>query len=152
MVSMTLRPHHILDIIATYGAGDPFVPSDNGSAVPAVASLLLADPDLPIRLVARVDDICKPCRMLRDGRTCTNVLAQLEHRPSMQEYNDALDRRLLAFLGLREEEETTVRRFLKAVAAALPGVMGIATHPGETEDVKRNNVAAGLRKLEIAAD
>lgn len=146
MDRLNLRPHHILDIIATYGAGLPFIKADNGSAVPEAAEIILGGLDTPIRLVAGWDDICKPCRLLVNGR-CTNVLSQLEDRPSMQEYNDALDRRLLVRLGMGEGTETTARGFLEAVSADLPGTVHIATHPGEVETEKQEKIRNGLKRL-----
>lgn len=151
MDRLILRPHHILDIIATYGEGRAFEPEPTGSAVHTVAAVILKNTAQTIKLVARADDICKPCRLLAEGSQCTNMLRQVDPPRSMQVYNDTLDRRLLKFLGLEEEHDTTMKGYLDTVGLNLTGVARICTHPGEREDEKRRNIGMGLKKLGIDA-
>ena len=150
MEYLTLRPHHILDIVASVGAGTPFVPAETGNGVHTVAEILLSGQHPPIRLVAGADDICKPCRLLEDGVRCSNMLRQVEPNLSMQDYNDGLDRKLLVYMRMREGEETTFAAFLSAVARNLAGVAAICTHPGEEEAAKLGKLETGLEKLGIS--
>lgn len=151
MERMVLRPHHILDIVASFGAGESFEPTATGSAVHTVAAVILADTDRPIRLVARADDICRPCSLLENGTRCTNLLRQVDPPRSMQEYNDSLDLKILGYLGLPENGETTVGGYLAQVSAKLSGVADICAHPGESAQEKCEKLKKGLALLRIDA-
>ena len=147
---MRLRPHHILDIIAHHGAGLPFEPSPYGHAVHTVAETLLAHREVAIEFVADADDICTPCRHLIDGR-CDDLLTHRSPPLPKLEYNDDLDRRLLAFLGLTEGDVLTFGQYLAVVRAHLDGIETVCTHPGEDPARRLANLTAGLRRLETPA-
>jgi hypothetical protein len=74
---MRARPHHLLDIIAQYGASQPFVPSPYGHAVHTVAAALIADPEVQIEFGLGADDICAPCQHLVNGR-CDDVVGSVD--------------------------------------------------------------------------
>jgi len=143
---LTLRPHHLLDIIAQYGAGHPFTPSPMGHAVHSVAESVIADPEQAAVFIAGADDICAPCRNLVDGR-CIDVLSQLDPPVSKQDYNDDLDRRLLALLGMVQGDSITVRAFMRMVEARLDDVIAICAHPGEDGETKLGNLRSGIERL-----
>lgn len=143
---MRLRPHHVLDIVTQYGAGVPFMPHDYGHAVHSVAEALLADPELSLQFVVGADHICAPCKHLVGGR-CDDVLHQLDPPTPKQDYNDDLDRRLLAYLGIAEGDVMTFREYLGIVHSHLDGIAAICTHPREDPATRLDNLALGLRKL-----
>jgi hypothetical protein len=93
-------------------------------------------------LVVAADSICQPCRHLHPDGQCDDVLGQLPDAPSKQAYNDALDRRLWAFLKLDQRQAMTVREFCQRVSQNLPGIEKACTHPGEEEQYR----LAGLQK------
>jgi len=143
---MRLRPHHLLDIIAQYGAGTPFTPSTYGHAVHTVAAAVIADTGLSIEFVVDADDICAPCKHLVAGR-CDDVLSRLDPPILKQDYNDDLDRRVLEYLGMTEGQVMTFAEYLQVVREHLDGIEGVCTHPGEDAAKRLANLAAGLEKL-----
>jgi len=144
---MRLRPHHLLDIITQYGSGAPFGPSPYGHAVHTVAEAVLADPSSTIELVVDADDICAPCKHLVDGR-CDDVLGQLDPPSSKQDYNDDLDRRVLAHLGIARGAVMTFGRYVQAVADRLEGIEQVCAHPGEDPARRLADLTAGLHRLQ----
>ncbi len=143
---MRLRPHHLLDIITQYGAGQPFVPSAYGHAVHTVAALVLQELQTPIEMIVGADDICAPCSKLVEGR-CTDNLLAFAPPMSKQEYNDALDKRLLAHLGLQEGDILTMQAFCKRVKEHLKDIEKICTHPREDPQARLAYLNAGLQNL-----
>ena len=48
MERMEIRPHHLLDIISSHGAGHEFKPAAYGHAVHTCAEIVLNDLDTPV--------------------------------------------------------------------------------------------------------
>ena len=144
---LVLRPHHILDMIRNLGNRRPLVPHPYGHLVHEITPLLREDPDRLCRLVARNDAVCGPCRMLDSRGLCTDVLSQLEKPVSKQEYNDGLDRRLLAFLGIRDGETMSLRDFLERAGRNPEALISLCTHPGEPREVRMTGLSRGYALL-----
>lgn len=145
---MRARPHHLIDIICQYGAGTPFRPHPYGHAVHAVAERIVAHPETAIEFVIGADDVCAPCVHLVDGR-CDDVVAALDPPVPKQEYNDALDRRLLDFLGMTEGQHMTFSEYLRVLEAHLDGLAEICAHPGETAEARHRHLIDGLKRLGV---
>jgi hypothetical protein len=145
-----LRPHHLIDIISDYGHGVEFSPHPYGHALHAVAAQVLADQTIRIELVLAADDICAPCCHLQAGGSCDDVLAQLAEPVSKQAYNDDLDARVFAALGLRPHARLTVRAFLERLGEHVPGIEQVCTHPGEDQVERLRALRAGLERLGVA--
>lgn len=143
---MRARPHHLIDIIVQYGAGQPFAPSDYGHAVHTVAAQVIAHPETAISFGVGADDICAPCKHLVAGR-CDDVLGQLDPPLSKHDYNDALDEKLLAFLGLAEGQVLSFGEYLAVLRAHLAGLAELCAHPGENAAEKSVRLEHGLAKL-----
>jgi hypothetical protein len=146
---MKLRPHHLLDIISKYGHGQAFEPHPYGHAVHLVARTLLTNLDLEVQFVVAADDICGSCKHLQPSGQCGDVVRSLSPPVSKQEYNDQLDVRLLAYLGLCRNTVMTARQFLQIVGGKLPGAASICAHPGETHEHRLTGLVEGLRRLEL---
>jgi hypothetical protein len=143
---MHLRPHHLLDIITQYGQGTPFGPSDYGHAVHTVAALVLSEPRQPVVMVVQADDICAPCRHLRDGQ-CVDLVRSLDPPMSKQSYNDDLDRRLLAHLRLQAGEALTMHAYGVRVRECLDDLETVCSHPGEDPAARLRHLRHGLELL-----
>jgi len=143
---MRARPHHLIDIITQFGGDVPFAPSDYGHAVHVVAEQAISDPDVAVEFVVGADDICAPCKHLVDGR-CDDVLSQLDPPVSKQDYNDDLDRRLLAYLEMEEGQVMTFRRYLGVIRSHLDGIEQLCAHPGEDPVARLAKLTRGLDKL-----
>ncbi len=148
-ISMTvsLRPHHILDILRDYGYGIRYQPHEYGHALHTVAKRIMNDPDQEITLLVAADDICKPCRHFHADGRCDDTMQQTGETVSKQAYNDALDRRLWAYFGLESGNRMAVMDFLARVRDRLDGIEDICTHPGEEKEYRKIGLIEGLKKL-----
>ena len=146
---MKLRPHHLIDIVSSYGRGTEFSPHPYGHALHTVAARVLAEPSLQIELVLAADDICAPCRHLQADGSCDDVLAQLAEPPPKQAYNDDLDARVFSYLGLEPHAQLTVRAFLERLHERVPGIEEICTHPGEDRAERLRDLRRGLERLKV---
>lgn len=109
---VTIKPHHFVDLITALGEGHTqYSPHPYGHAQHTVASRVLADPDVELRLELGADDICRPCRHNLAGR-CDDTI-DTSYRPqapaSKQAWNLLLDQRWCARLGLAQDDRLTAR-------------------------------------------
>ena len=113
---MIIKPHHFMDIIKLYGAGlEVFVPDlSYGHDFYRVANAVVADRSILLTLTAGADDICSPCRYLGQDGTCQDSISHINGMTSKNQYNEMLDRRIMAILGMSSGEsykaETLCRR------------------------------------------
>ena len=143
---MRARPHHLIDIITQYGAGQAFEPSEYGHAVHTVAAQVIADPEVCIEFGVGADDICAPCKHLANGR-CVDVIRAFDPPASKQDYNDALDQRLLEFLGMREGQTMNFREYLAVLRDHMEGLAELCAWPGEEPARRREKLERGLLEL-----
>jgi hypothetical protein len=148
---MKLRPHHLLDIVRSYGQGVEFTPHPYGHALHTVAAQVLADLTIEVEFVLAADDICTPCCHLQPGDVCDDVLSQLTEPVSKQAYNDGLDSRLFPYLGMQPGTRLTVRAFLERVQQHIPGIEQICAHPGEKQADRLQGLRQGLERLGVEA-
>ena len=141
---MKLRPHHLIDIIRSYGHGVQFEPHPYGHAQHRVAEQVLKDPDLAVEFVLAADAVCYPCQHLGADGQCDDVLHQLEVPISKQAYNDALDAKLFSYFGMEPGTRMKVGEFLAGLNARTPGVEKLCTHPGEEEMYRLDGLERGL--------
>lgn len=144
---MKLRPHHILDILRTYGHDKTFVPHPYGHALHTVAQSILSDLTQEIELIVGADAICQPCQHLQTDGSCDDILRQLETPLSKQSYNDTLDRRLFSYLDLTPGTMLSIQQFFEIVQERIPGIETICTHPHEHAQYRLNGLIQGFQKL-----
>lgn len=144
---MRARPHHLIDIITQYGAGQPFVPSDYGHAVHTVAAEVLANPQVSLEFGLGADEICRPCKHLVNGR-CDDLVGSVDPPVSKHDYNDALDEKLLRFLGLTEGQTMTFAEYVAVLRSHLDGLATLCSHPGEDPTERERKLRQGLSQLE----
>ena len=111
-----IKPHHLVDIIASYGAGHTvFEPHPYGHAVHTVATRLLRDRNAPLEMELGADDICAPCVHNIDG-LCDDTI-DISYRPgaptSKREWNLIIDERWCERLGLTQGDQLTAREFVE---------------------------------------
>ncbi len=146
---LKLRPHHILDIVRNIGHNRPTKPHPLGHNVHGITLEIIDNPDKPLKLVIGADDICTPCTKLNADLICMDVIPQCDDKPSKQKYNDALDLKVLQYLGINVEQPLTVREYLQIVNSKLEGIEKICTHPKEDENYRLEGLKEGLQKLNI---
>jgi len=147
-----LRPHHLLDLVRDYAPPEGPEPDrpDGANAVPQAAHALAENLDRSVRFVVGPDDICAPCSHLQADGRCDRILDRHVPPEPIDEYNDPLDRRILARLGLDEGAELTIGEFLRQVAADLDAVAAVCTHPTEVTAERLAGLRRGLRRLGLA--
>ena len=148
-MSLSLRPHHLLDILCDYGHGITYQPHPYGHALHTVAAEVLSDLETDITFVIAADAICQPCRHLHPDGQCDDLLGPLPDSPSKQAYNDALDRRLWVYLKLDQQHQMTFRTFCQRVSQKLPGIEKVCTHPGEEQSYRLAGLQKALDQLSI---
>ncbi len=116
---ISIKPHHFVDIIADYGAGDVSRdPHPYGHAVHTVTARLLAERDLLLEIELGADDICAPCAHNIEG-LCDDTLD-----PSLgpgiprlkRDLNQRLDERWCERLGLKQGDRLTAREMCELIA------------------------------------
>jgi hypothetical protein len=150
-MTMRLRPHHLIDIVTSFGHGKEFPPHPYGHALHTVAREVLANPDIEVEFIIGADDICRPCSHLRPDGRCDDVLTKFDPPIAKQDYNDALDRRVFDFLSLSPGARMTVRNFLEIVASRLLGLMDAFTSDKKVWQSRFEGLTKGLSLLGIGA-
>ncbi len=150
---MRLRPHHLLDIVTGFTPDeDPdYVPAPGENGVRTITRLVGRTLDVMATFIIGPDVICEPCSHLgADGR-CDRILQHHNPPQAMDDYNDPLDARVLAYLGLEPGVTLSVRSFLERVNAHVPGIETICTHPGQEQSDRLAGLEVGLVALGIRA-
>lgn len=146
---LTLRPHHLTDILTDYDPDREVKPWPSGNAVHVVTRMLADGLDQKVKFVIGSDDICRPCRRLQPDGSCDKILDKHNPPESIDEYNDRLDQRLLDFLGLTVGGELTLREFFEIVNSRTPGIEAVCTHPTQNPKDRLNGLIRGLVNLGI---
>ena len=148
---LRLRPHHLLDIVSEYKPDtDPaYVPAPGENGVRTVTRLLGKTLDVQATFVIGPDTICEPCSHLGTNGRCDRILQRHNPPEAMDDYNDPLDVRLLAYLGLKPGATLSVRDFLEMVNARVPGIETVCTHNGQEQATRLAGLTAGLVALGI---
>lgn len=104
--SITIKPHHFMDIIKLYGSGITcFVPDEAmGHDFYRIANRILQNHDCPITLTTAGDDICVPCKKYQ-GK-CQDSLDHIPGFCSKDAYNRTLDERILRLYHLSKKGHT----------------------------------------------
>ena len=137
------KPHHFLDIVTDFGAGNAFTPHPYGHAVHIVAEKALSDRNVVLQLVLGCDDICRPCIHSKEGRCVDSV----DHPPfsSKEEYNRTIDARIFQQLGLEEGTEIAASEFCRITRDKIGNLYDIWREvPREHTDLRRQNLMKGI--------
>ena len=146
---LSLRPHHILDIVRNIGNDRPIMPHEYGHLVHEITRQIISNIDTKCKLTISNDDICGPCRMLTIKKECVDVLHQLDPPISKQVYNDELDRKIMTFLSLEQNTVLTIRQYLVKIKNSMDSIVDICTHPKEDKESRRTGLIKGMEKLGI---
>jgi hypothetical protein len=145
-----LRPHHLIDIIRNIGQGRPVIPHAYGHAQHTITWAMMEGEINEIRLTIGSDDLCQPCIHLSPEGLCKDILPQLEYTLGKQQYNDELDRQVLAFLCLEDGAVIRLADFLNLMEDQLEELTAICLHPKEILEKRKAGMINGvafLRKM-----
>jgi hypothetical protein len=149
---MTLRPHHLIDIVTSFGHGQTFTPHPYGHALHTVAEAVTGNLAIEVEFVIAADDICAPCVHLLPGGRCDDVRKNTNPPQSKQAHNDAMDRRIFDYLGMKPHQRMTVEEFLRLVDSRTPGIMGELTRDEKVRASRLEGWKKGLAKLGIGGN
>jgi len=145
-----IKPHHLVDIITSYGRGMAFEPHAYGHDLHVVAKRLLSDRDAMLEIELGADDVCGPCVHNVDG-ACDDKI-DTSYRPeapaSKQEWNLRIDRRWCERLGIEPGERLTARQFcerLRDHAGSLDDIY--PEMPVEHTADRARNMRAGVARV-----
>jgi len=143
-----LKPHHFLDIIKLHGFGvKRFKPDKKyGHDFYKIGNIILENPETLVWLTIGADDICKPCRFLKNGK-CVDLSSDLNL--SKQKWNKRIDRRILKSLDLVDEDGVIVFKLCGMALERLTSrkIAEIWKERPASETEKRiDNLQNGLRK------
>lgn len=115
MKKVTIKPHHLLDIVKLYGAGIvKFVPNPKyNHDFYRIANIVMKKPKLIVTFTKGVDDICTPCIFNKDG-FCTDTTKGNPHKYSSKDWwNKTIDGRIMDTLNIKEGDKMTVLKYFE---------------------------------------
>lgn len=99
-----------------------------------------------IILTLGCDDICKPCKYLKNGK-CTDIVKNNEVYNSKEEWNMMIDRRLFNQLGLKEGQKITALEFCYVLQEKLKNISKIwKDEPCKKTIIREKNLFKGIVK------
>lgn len=142
---MKLRIHHFFDMIRDIGSGKPFVPHPYQHSYHIAAQEILADPHLPIEIVAVPDSACSGCIHLVNS-SCDDVITHRADFVSKEEFNNHLDRRIMKICEIRAPGIYTPWELCRLAGKYLESIYYIYEGNDESHTRERKkNVQRGLK-------
>lgn len=110
--TITIKPHHFLDIIKLFGSGlDRFVPNtEYGHDFWKVGNEILENPHILLKLSVDNDAICVPCKF-NDGSKCSDTTSVDSEEMSKDKWNKIIDNRLLEVLNRKNGDMISALEF-----------------------------------------
>lgn len=147
---ITIKPHHFVDIITSFGEGTPFEPHPYGHAVHTVARKILDNIDAEIKIELGADDICRPCIHNING-FCDDTIDN-SYRPlapeSKREWNLLIDKRWCPCLRLKQGDTLAGFELCRRISRCLDEMPHIyREEPPEKIAQRQSSLIKGLVKL-----
>ena len=145
---ITIKPHHFVDIITSFGAGQrKFKAHPYGHAVHAVSEQILKDREIDLKMELGIDDICKPC-MHNVGGVCNDKI-DTSYRPSApsskNDWNLLIDRRWCQRLGIEQGTQCKARQMCERIRAKMGDITDIYREiPAHMTEQRSANLVKGL--------
>lgn len=110
---ISVKPHHLLDIIKLYGAGlDRFVPDPNHHHdFFRIGNITLKHPETIVKFTLGSDAVCTPCKFNQNDCCLDKVVGNPPPYQSKGVWNKTIDKRLMKILSIKENEEMTMRDY-----------------------------------------
>jgi hypothetical protein len=145
-----IKPHHFIDIITSFGAGEIFVPHPYGHAVHIVAAGVLHNRDILLEMELGADDICAPCKHNING-LCDDTI-DTSFRPnapsSKREWNLIIDRRWCERLKLQQGDRLTAREFCERLRDSSGNITDIYQEiPAKLTAERTQKLKSGIKKF-----
>lgn len=134
---ISIRPHHLLDIIRDFGNKREVKEHRWGASLSTVTQKILADTNRIVVFVMGVDAICETCSQLQND-ICQ---AEISRDLLMRDYNNRIDRELFEALQLAPGSQLQIGEFLQLVSDNL-NVLNIFDPALQTKPRKQGTIAA----------
>jgi len=113
MKEIHIKPHHFIDIIASFDNKEIFLPHEYGHAQHIVANKIFTEKEIVLIMELGADDICKPCIHNVNG-ICDDTI-DTSFRPlapkSKNEWNLLIDNRWCKKLNIKQGDRLTPVEF-----------------------------------------
>ena len=119
-LSIAIKPHHFVDILTSFGAGErTFYPHPYGHSVNVVSETVLRNPEVILIIELGADEICKPCIHNKNG-LCDDVI-DISNRPSApsskREWNLLIDNRWCDRIMVKQGDMITAGEMSRRILA-----------------------------------
>ena len=145
---ISIKPHHFIDIITSFGAGQrTFQAHPYGHAVHIVSEQILNDRDICLKMELGIDDICKPC-VHNIGGVCDDKI-DTSCRPSApsskNDWNLLIDRRWCQRLEIEQGSQYNVRKLCERILDKMGDITDIYHEiPAHMTAERSANLVKGL--------
>jgi len=125
--TLSVKPHHFIDILADFGNKDMLNPHEYGHAQHIAAKRIFAGQNVMLSIELGADYICAPCRHNING-ICDDII-DTSFRPlapkSKNEWNLLIDRRWCEDLNLKQGDRLTARQFCRMLRDKISDIPAI---------------------------
>ena len=145
---ISIKPHHFIDIITSFGAGQrTFQPHPYGHNVHTVSQQILDDCDTILEMELGIDHICRPCIHHVNG-TCDDTI-DTSFRPqapqSKNAWNLLIDQRWCERLGIRQGDRFSARDLCRRIRDRMGDITDIYREvPADRTKKRQANLIKGL--------
>ncbi len=151
MESITIKPHHLLDIYKLHGTGiNNFVPDPRYQHdFYRIGNLILTRQIKSIRFTADADIICTPCIFCQKG-ICNDTFLHYGTKTIKDQYNRNLDQTIMTLLAVEPEKEYEYDVILNLLAQkTTESFINQIWHSNTKSDnqLRWQNTITGIKKL-----
>ncbi|MGL5435231.1 MAG: DUF1284 domain-containing protein [Lachnospiraceae bacterium] len=151
METITIKPHHLLDIYKLHGAGiQHFAPNKKyRHDFYRIGNQILNHQVKYIQFTADADIICIPCRFCQEG-ICTDTFLHYGTETIKDGYNRQLDQKIIKLLNLKESTTYNYQHLLPLLSTHLtePFINQVWTQNTKQDNQARyQKTIAGINKL-----
>ena len=146
---ISIKPHHFVDIIASFGAGQRiFQPHPYGHAVHTVSQRILNNCDILLKIELGADDICKPCMHNVSG-SCDDTI-DISFRPtapsSKRDWNLLIDRRWCDRIKVKQGDRLSARELARRIRDHMGDITDIYREiPADRTDERARKLLKGIQ-------
>jgi len=145
---ISIKPHHFIDIITSFGTGQrTFQPHPYGHDVHTVSQQILDDDDTLLEMELGADDICGPCIHNIDG-SCDDTIDisfRPQAPPSKKAWNLLIDHRWCERLGINQGDRFSARDFCQRIREKMGDITDIYREvPADRTKKRQTNLMKGL--------
>jgi hypothetical protein len=147
--TIAIKPHHFVDIIASFGDGErTFHPHPYGHAVHIISERILCDHNVILQIELGADDICRPCTHNISGY-CDDII-DISNRPaapsSKGEWNLLIDTRWCERIKVKQGDRFSARELAERIQIYMGDIRDIYREiPEHMTNKRAQRLLKGIR-------